>query len=199
MPKPKTRRKINKNNKVISLRTLWSVLAVVLAIFVLTLVTNNFTDKSTTSIPALFSQPVWMDFNNQTYPIDGEKLNFMHGSFTSEDGSVSGKIENQSLSPSGSRGAAVIIQNSGGSGTFFYLVGGILKGGKQITSTPISLGDRIKIVSIKVEDPLEEDSGEITVTYLDRAPNTPMSTYPTIQKTSKYSFEDNGNLIQVLN
>lgn len=196
---PKTRRKITKNKKIISLRTLWSVLAVVLAVFVVTLVTSNYTDKSTTSIPAPFNQPVWMDFNNQTYSMDGEKINFMHGEFTSEDGSVTAKIDNQSLSPSGSRGAAVIIENTGGSGTFYYLVGGIIKGGKQTNSSPISLGDRIKIVGVKVEDPGEEDNGQITVTYLDRAPNAPMSDSPTIQKVIKYSFGDNGNLIQTLN
>ena len=199
MPKAKTRRQTNKNSKGISLRTLWSILAVVLAIFVVALVTNNYTDKSTTSIPAPFFQPVWMDFNNQTYSIDGEKLDFMHGTFSSEDGGETAKIDNQSLSPSRSRGAAVIIQNSGGSGTFFYLVGGTLKSGKQITSDPVSLGDRIKIVGVKVEDPGEEDNGQITVTYLDRAPGSPMSADPTVQKIAKYSFEDNGNLIQILN
>lgn len=194
MPKPK------RSKKVITLRTLWSVLAVVLAIFIVTLVTSNYTDKSIDAIPAPFMRPAWLDFNNESYELDDNKVTFMHGQFV-PDGRAghTASIQNQSLSPSGTRGAAILVDNPGGSGEFYYLVGGTLKSGRQIISEPMSLGDRIKIVSVKVEDPEENDNGEITVTYLDRGPNDPMASNPTIQKVVKYSFEASGNLIQALN
>lgn len=192
--------KYNRVKKVISLRTLWSVLAVVLAIFIVTLVTSNYTDKSIDAIPAPFMQPAWLDFNNETYELENNKITFMHGQFV-PDGITghNASIQNQSLSPSGTRGAAIIIDNPGGSGVFYYLVGGSLKSGRQIISEPVSLGDRIKIVSVKVGDPESEDNGEIIVTFLDRGPNDPMASDPTIKKVVKYSFEANGNLIQVVN
>lgn len=191
--------KTKRSKKILTLRTLWSVLAVVLGLFVVAVLSSNYTDKSIGSIPAPFMQPVWIDFNNQTYSIDGKKLNFMHGQFV-PDGITghNASIQNQSLSPSGTRGAAILVDNPGGSGEFYYLVGGILKSGRQIISEPMSIGDRIEIVSVKVEDPESEDSGEITVTYLDRGPNDPMASNPTIQKVVKYSFELSGKLKQAL-
>lgn len=196
MPKSKIRH----SKKVIPLRTLWSVLAVVLAIFVVSLITTNYTDQTTSPIPAPFMQPAWLDFNNESYKLDGVKVSFIHGKFVPDDrAGHTALLQNQSLSPSGTRGAAILIDNPGGSGFFYYLVGASLKNGKQITSDPVSLGDRIKIVSVKIEDPKEYDNGEIIVTYLDRTQNAPMASDPTIQKVVKYSFEDNGNLLQALN
>lgn len=199
MPK-KTIRKNSKSSKKISLRTLWSVLAVALAIFVVTLITSNFTDQSSSPIPAPFMQPAWIDFNNESYDLGNNKVSFMHGEFI-PDGLIGHKaiLQNQSLSPSGTRGAAIIMDNPGGSGEFYFVVGAALKNGRQTLSDPMPLGDRIKIVSVKVEDPESQDNGQIVVTYLDRAPNAPMATAPTIQKVAKYSFTNSGDLIRSFN
>ncbi len=192
--------KSKRSKKIITLRTLWSVLAVVLGLFVVALLSSNYTDKSIHTIPAPFMQPAWLDFNNETYSLDGNKVTFMHGKFVS-DGTTgqTAFLQNQSLSPSGLRGAAVIIDSPGGSGNFYYLVGGSLKNGRQVLSDPMPLGDRVEIISIKVQDAGQSDNGMVTVNYLERAPGEPMSEKPSIQKTKKYSFDDKGNLTHYSN
>lgn len=192
-------RKTKRSKKILTLRTLWSVLAVVLGLFVVAVLSSNYTDKSIGSIPAPFMQPAWLDFNNETYTLDGSKVTFMHGKFV-PDG-IAGHnalLQNQSLSPSGIRGAAILIDNPGGSGNFYYLVGGTLKNGRQVLSDPMPLGDRIEILSVKVQDPGPSDNGLITVNYLDRPFGAPMSEMPSVQKTSKYSFNEKGNLTSIL-
>lgn len=103
----------------------------------------------------------------------------------------------QAISPSGTRGAGILIDSPGGSGTFYYLVGATVKNGMNVYSEPVPLGDRIIIKSLTVKDAATHNHGEITVTYLDRPEGAPMSDEPTKEVVEKYAFENNGNLIEV--
>lgn len=145
------------------------------------------------------SQP--FDFGNQTFTLDDQALVFRSGTYTQSsqyEGTHTADIKHISISPNASRAAAILIDQPGGSGTFYYLVGAMMKDGKEVYSTPVLLGDRILFMKAAVEDPGEHDNGEIVLEYLDHGPNDPMSGEPTKQMTKKYSFEDSGELIEVL-
>ena len=77
--------------------------------------------------------------------------------------------------------ALILIQNGGGSGTFYYIATNIsTKEGKYIGTNTILLGDRINPQSIKIQN------GNIVVNYLDRKENEPMSTKPSVDKTRTF-------------
>ncbi|WP_435790139.1 hypothetical protein [Clostridium sp.] len=77
--------------------------------------------------------------------------------------------------------ALILIQNGGGSGSFYYIAANIsTKEGKYIGTNTILLGDRINPQSIKIQN------GNIVVNYLDRKENDPMSTKPSVSKTRTF-------------
>lgn len=81
--------------------------------------------------------------------------------------------------------ALILIQDGGGSGTFYYVAANIsLKDGKHIGTNAILLGDRIKMQSIKIEN------GNIVVNYLDRKENDPMTTEPSVAKTRTFFISE---------
>lgn len=135
------------------------------------------------------------DFGNQTYILDSQSLQFVDGSYRSGDRAAS--ITARNVNQDGTRAVAILVDNPGGSGLFYYLVGAMRSDGKDMYSTPVLLGDRIKIVSVSVDDPQTEDNGIITVTYLDRPQDAPMADSPTEEVTRTYAFEDNGNLMLI--
>jgi hypothetical protein len=147
------------------------------------------------------SQPIYpFNFGNQKIIVDNQLLKFVNGSYKKTDanaGNLYANIANQAFNPERSRGAAILIYNPGGSGTFYYLVGAMKQDNKDTYATPVLLGDRIKIVSIIVDNPAAEDNGIITVQYLDRPSDASMATDPTQQMTKKYAFQEDGNLIEV--
>jgi hypothetical protein len=151
------------------------------------------TPSSTVQVPP--TQP--FDFDNQSINLDDQTLTFKDGSYN-DNASHTAKIDHRVESPSGHLAAAILIDQPGGSGIFYYLVGAMMKDGQEVYSTPILLGDRIMFLKVTVEDPEEYDNGEIVVEYLDHGPNDPMSGEPTKQMNEKYAFEENGNLIHAL-
>jgi hypothetical protein len=138
------------------------------------------------------------DFENQKYVLDDRDVSLHNGVYKSFDGQQTSTIAEQVISASRMKAAAVVIDQPGGSGSFYYLIGAMKKGGNDIYSQPISLGDRIKIVSVVVQDAQDHDNGEIVVDYLDHAADSSMAAEPTIQIIKKFAFEENGNLVEVL-
>lgn len=132
------------------------------------------------------AQPSY-NFNRQSYSIDSQQL--IVGQDT--------KITNQTTNPSKTRGAAILIDNPGGSGTFYYLLGAMQKENQIAYASPILLGDRIKIISVTVDDPQKYDNGIVTVKYLDRKENATMTDTPTVLTTKQFAFEEDGNLIEL--
>lgn len=158
--------------------------------------TNMATTSVTESTTSGKIKP--FDFENKSFKIDDQDLAFYNGKFANNEASHSATIEKKATSPDGMHSAAVIIDQPGGSGTFYYLVGAYIQNGTEMYSEPMLLGDRIQFQKVEVLDPGAQDNGEIIVTYLDHGPRDPMSTPPKKQTEKKYSFEDNGNLIEVL-
>jgi hypothetical protein len=174
------------------------VLGLILIIVVLFAVKGM--QHSTTSVPVMTAEKTF-DFANATLTLNDQKIGFVNGTFSVNDpatGEHSARIGTRTLDSKGDKAAAIILDSPGGSGAFYYLVGSTLVDGKEKYSKPVLLGDRIKIESVTVTDPQEHDNGEITVEYLDRGPQDAMVVAPTVKMTAKYSFEDNGELIQVL-
>lgn len=72
----------------------------------------------------------------------------------------------------------LITQETGGSGTFFYVVGALARDGGYLGTQAVYLGDRIA--------PQTTEKGEgrqIIVNYADRAPEEPMTAQPSIGKS----------------
>ena len=85
------------------------------------------------------------------------------------------------LTADGSKEAVSIVrQHTGGSGTFYYLV--VAARDRLIES--YFLGDRIKIVSVKVVEDM------IKVEYLDRTIRQPMATKPSLRARMDFKLRD---------
>ncbi len=155
-------------------------------------------NKDTFSPMNRFSQ---VDFGNQKVMLNNQELLFVKGSYKSSDttyGPHTASIGDQAGNLSKTRYVAILTDKPGGSGTFSYLVGAMPKQGKIVYSKPVLLGDRIKIISVVVDNPGAKDNGIVTVQYLDRTEGSPMSSEPTQEIIAKYTFQDDGNLLAVL-
>lgn len=75
---------------------------------------------------------------------------------------------------------SVVMQHTGGSGTFYYLVaaaGGLIES--------YFLGDRINVVSVKIVNDI------ITVEYLDRSGSQSMAMKPSVRSSMSFKLIDN--------
>lgn len=181
------------------LHKLLIALVIILALLIAILLTKATKEKQREVLLTYQQQGTIFDFGNQSIMLNNQELSFKNGLYENSDQTYTARITNQKANPSGSRAAAILIDNPGGSGTFYYLVGAISKDGKITYSEPVLLGDRIQIVSLTVDEPERYDNGVITVTYLNRPDSVPFSEEPTQQKIVRYAFEENGNLLEILN
>lgn len=89
----------------------------------------------------------------------------------------------------------LITDDSGGSGTFFYLVGAINNGGEYTGTIAMFLGDRIAPQNINLHEGMI-----FVVNYAERAPGEPMSVQPSVGKSiwALYDKESNsfGEVVQ---
>lgn len=142
--------------------------------------------------------PVSSDYKNIEYTIAGQKIKLINGSSEVESapGSSSKTITKyfgnelkKDLDGDGREDVAFLLtQNSGGSGTFFYLAGALNKESGWTGTEAVFIGDRIA--------PQTTDSGEgriVIVNYADRKPGESFSTQPS-QGKSLYLLLDPKNL-----
>ncbi|HSW88637.1 MAG TPA: DUF4232 domain-containing protein [Candidatus Saccharimonadales bacterium] len=194
------KKKVNDTSRVKKLLILLGIVLVVLAVVCVARLHKSRTQKYSQFPTHVTQQPVPFDFANQTLLLNNREVTFSNGSYRGSSTGYSqdtATITDRTLNPSGTRAAAILIDSPGGSGTLYYLVGAMNANGEEIYSKPVLLGDRIKIVSVMVDDPKTQDKGVITVRYLDRTANEPMAAEPTQEMLVKYAFQDNGNLIEV--
>ena len=170
-------------------------LALIALLFVLLFYTLP---KNTINPPIVTPHLQSFNFSNQTIMINGQKLTFVNGVYKSADQQETATIINSSTNPVRNRAAAIVVDNPGGSGTFYYIYGAMSKAGRETYSQPVQLGDRIKIESVTVDDPQAEDNGMITVKYLDHTADEAMADAPTQEVTAQFAFQDDGNLLAVL-
>ena len=85
------------------------------------------------------------------------------------------------LNGDGTADAALIItQNSGGSGTFYYVAAAINTASGTAGTNAMLLGDRIAPQNIAIQN------GQIVVNYADRNPGEPMTTAPSVAVTKYF-------------
>lgn len=85
--------------------------------------------------------------------------------------------------------AMIVTQNSGGSGTFYYVVAGLSSKKGIIGTNGVFLGDRISPESIFIEN------GKILINYSEREDGEPMAAQPTV-KVSKSLIVKDGRLLE---
>jgi hypothetical protein len=148
-----------------------------------------------TTIPSV-SPNVELNLNNATYSINGTEITLVDGKSEMEaaPGSATKIITTTSeFMAEGNLqsidetldGVVILIHQTGGTGTFYYL-GGILEQSDQsylaIENTQL-LGDRIEIQNIEIKNKV------IYVTYLDRNTENSMATTPTVEIIKQYSID----------
>ena len=142
------------------------------------------------------------DYKNISYSIEGQTVALNNGYAESEStpGSATKIITkyfgNEIKADFDSDGlqnvAFIITQNSGGSGTFFYLVAAINSKNGYIGTNAILLGDRI------APQNTEFKNGNIIVNYADRMSGEAMTTKPSLGVSKYFRVVDN-KLVEVTN
>ncbi len=138
--------------------------------------------------------PVVRDFKNATYTIGDQKVTLTNG--ISETEAAPGSAEkvstryfgndlNTDLNGDGRDDVAFILtQNSGGSGTFYYIVGAVQNADGSYTGTDgYLLGDRIAPQTLEVSQNRNQKY-VIVANYADRARNEAMATPPSMGKSA---------------
>ena len=86
--------------------------------------------------------------------------------------------------------AYMIVQNTGGSGSFYYEIIALSNPDKSYTTNAFLLGDRIAPQSSNIA------LGKLTVNYVDRAQGQPFSAQPSVGKTVYFEVNSSGKIIQ---
>jgi len=155
------------------------------------------TEKASVVVP---EQEIAIDPQNATYLIESEEITLINGKAEKEivPGSASKTITqyfgNEAKADFNSDGiedvAFLLTQDSGGSGTFYYIAAALgSKDGYKGTNA-IFLGDRI------APQTTEFQNGEIIVNYADRKTGESMVTNPSVG-ISKYFKVSDGRLEEV--
>ncbi len=141
---------------------------------------------------------ITIDPLNATYVIEGEQFLLINGkseiltlsdTATKTTTLVFGIPTKGDLNSDDIEDAAFILtQNSGGSGTFFYIVADIYSKtkAKDIGTNGILLGDRIAPQNVLIQN------GTIVVNYADRNPGEPMSVQPSLGVTRYFGVLESG-------
>lgn len=128
------------------------------------------------------------DYKDAEYVIDGTRIKLENGVSEIEEVSESkskiitqyfGNEVKKDLNDDDREDVVFLLtQNSGGSGTFFYVVAALNTENGYVGSNAILLGDRIA--------PQATESGEgktVIVNYMDRAPEEPFTIQPSVGKS----------------
>ena len=135
---------------------------------------------------------------NATYTIEGQPVTLVDGksSVPAAPGSatqvttlVFSEPASGDLNNDGKPDAALIlVQNPGGSGTFYYAAAAINTPGGAVGTNAILLGDRIAPENISIAN------GKIVANYADRNPGEPMTAAPSLGVTKYFSY--NGSALR---
>ena len=175
----------------------------IIAVIVIILVVTGYwayqlmVEKSSVDV---LEQKFAVDPRNTTYLIENEEVILVNGRAEKEivSGSASKTITqyfgNEVKADFNGDGrediAALLSQNSGGSGTFYYIVAVLSSEDGYKGTNAILLGDRIS------PQTTEFRNEEIIVNYADRNPGEPMTASPSMG-VSKYLKISDGKLVEV--
>lgn len=141
-----------------------------------------------------------LDPLNATYSIGGQSLALINGAASQEAApgsstkittSIFGEPTMGDLNGDGKTDAAVIIvQNPGGSGTFYFVAAALNAENRTEGTNAILLGDRIAPQTLAV------NNGQIIANYADRRAGEPMTAQPSVG-VSRYFTVQNGALVEL--
>ena len=132
------------------------------------------------------------DYKDAEYVIDGRRIKLTNGLAETEiEGGSAAKIITRyfgneimhDLNGDGREDAVFLLtQETGGSGTFFYVVAALNTERGYVGSQALLLGDRIAPQTTEMSrNPVHKDV--IVVNYADRAPGEPMTAQPSVGKS----------------
>lgn len=143
------------------------------------------------------------DPRNATYLVDGQAITLVNGVAEVEvaPGSASKQVTRYfgnevdiDLNGDGAMDSAfLLVQDSGGSGTFFFVVAALNTPAGYVGTNAVFIGDRIAPQSTMV-DP--NNAAQFIVNYADRKADEPMSAQPS-QGVSKWFKLESGVLMEV--
>jgi len=172
-----------------------TIALIILAIIGLWYFGRNKTSEPTPTAVTTTSRP---DASNGTFQFDdgpitlkkGSDTQAINGSGLTQETDLTDIVAYGDINEDKKDDAVVILmQTGGGSGDFFYLsayVSGLVN--YKGTNT-IFIGDRIEPKSVSIKNEI------ITLTYLDRKPNEPFASDPTILTTKQFIYK-NGELVK---
>ena len=161
-----------------------SIIILIIAIVAIGLVYFQLTKKDRENNIPIVSV---FDVPNMTYTVGGETFTLINGKaekeYTSDSAtkntlSIFGQPLYADLDKDNDLDAALwLVNNPGGSGTFYYAVLAINNGNDSFTTNALLLGDRI------APQTLEFDSGRALFNYAERKAGEPMTTQPSMGKS----------------
>lgn len=136
------------------------------------------------------------DYKTATYYISGKEVHLGEGGVTYFGNEVEGDIDGDGDMDK----AFLIVDQPGGSGSFYYLAGAINTKGQFTGTNAMLIGDRIAPQTTEFRDLGAPYGARVIVNYADRGPTDPMTTQPSIGKSiyAKYSASTNdfGEVVQ---
>jgi heat shock protein HslJ len=175
-------------------KLLFGGIVVVVVLMVGFFAMNSYINKEKQAIAA-------EDYRNGEYVIEGERVKLEDGVAESDpsDGSMDsasvtvtryfGNEVHADLNSDGRDDVAFILtQESGGSGTFYYLVAALNTEAGYVGSQAILIGDRIAPQTTELSANPDHEN-VLIVNYADRAPGEPMSAEPTVGKSMWLVFD----------
>ncbi len=158
----------------------------ILACFILLLI-FIIPHKDTPSQESPLPKTSHFDAKNASYTVGGEVFTLKDGvashdiapmSSTKNTLRIFGEPVEGDLNGDGILDAALmLVNNPGGSGTFYYAVLAMSKNGSYVVTNTLLLGDRIAPQNIAIE------SGRAVYNYAERKASEPMTTPPSIGKS----------------
>jgi hypothetical protein len=131
---------------------------------------------------------------NATYNVGDDKVKLVDGKAISKPAQPGSAIRtitkivvrpaSGDLNRDGKTDAAVVLmQDPGGSGTFYYIAAAVNVNGQAQGTNAILLGARIALRTVRIV------SGQIIVTYADRKPSEPFAAKPTVPVTKRFVLQ----------
>jgi hypothetical protein len=179
-----------------SKKTILIIVLILIIVGVGYAVYQSITEKYSSIVP---KQNVAVDPKNNTYTIEGQEIILINGKSEKDIPDSASKITTQyfgneviaDLNTDGIKDVAFLLtQNSGGSGTFYYVATVISSKNGYVGTNAIFLGDRI------APQITEFQNGKIIVNYAERKPDEPMTAIPSVGVSRYFKITDS-NLAEI--